>query len=97
MHSIYHRQQCTLYAFEWFGSLYMHSPNDKHPAQPIIFMQKSCNSELLFRNLFTYLIHATIWSTIKDELYKHGKCSCPINAQCKTYNDHEDPISDIAI
>ena len=30
----YHRQHCTLQAFEQFGALYMHSHDDKYPAQP---------------------------------------------------------------
>ena len=30
----YHRQHCTLHAFEQFGALYMHNRNDKHPTQP---------------------------------------------------------------
>ena len=30
----YHRQHCTLQAFEQFGALYMHNHNDKYPAQP---------------------------------------------------------------
>ena len=30
----YHRHHCTLHAFEQFGALFMHSPNDKHPTQP---------------------------------------------------------------
>ena len=29
----YHRQHCTLQAFEQFGALYMNNPNDKHPTQ----------------------------------------------------------------
>ena len=30
----YHRQDCTLHAFEPFGALYMHSHNDKYPSRP---------------------------------------------------------------
>ena len=30
----YHRQQCTLQAFEQFGALYMHNHGDKYPARP---------------------------------------------------------------
>ena len=29
-----HRQHCTLQAFEQFGTLYMHSHDDKYPARP---------------------------------------------------------------
>ena len=28
----YHRQHCTLYAFEQLGALYMHNHNDKYPS-----------------------------------------------------------------
>ena len=32
LHSVqYHRQHCTLHAFEQFGALYMHSHDDKYP------------------------------------------------------------------
>ena len=30
----YHRQHCTLQAFEQFGALYMHNHEDKYPVQP---------------------------------------------------------------
>ena len=30
----YHRQHCTLQAFEQFGALYMHNHDDKYPARP---------------------------------------------------------------
>ena len=30
----YHRQQCTLQAFEPFAALYMHNFDDKHPTRP---------------------------------------------------------------
>ena len=30
----YHRQHCTLHAFEQFGALYMHNHGDKYPARP---------------------------------------------------------------
>ena len=30
----YHRQHCTLHAFEQFGALYMHNHEDKYPARP---------------------------------------------------------------
>ena len=30
----YHRQHCTLHAFEQFGALYMHNHDDKYPYQP---------------------------------------------------------------
>ena len=30
----YHRQHCTLQAFEQFGALYMHIHDDKYPARP---------------------------------------------------------------
>ena len=30
----YHRQHCTLHAFEQFGSLYMHNHDDKYPSRP---------------------------------------------------------------
>ena len=30
----YHRQHCTLQAFEEFGVLYMHNHDDKYPARP---------------------------------------------------------------
>ena len=30
----YHRQRCTPQAFEQFGALYMHNPDDKHPIRP---------------------------------------------------------------
>ena len=30
----YHRQHCTLQAFEQFGALYMHSHDNKYPARP---------------------------------------------------------------
>ena len=29
----YHRQHCTLQAFEQFGALYMHNPDDKYPTR----------------------------------------------------------------
>ena len=29
-----HRQHCTLQAFEQFGALYKHNPDDKHSTQP---------------------------------------------------------------
>ena len=31
--SKYHRQHCTLHAFEQFGELYMHNLDDKHPTR----------------------------------------------------------------
>ena len=30
----YHRQHCTLHAFEQFGALYMHNHDDKYPSRP---------------------------------------------------------------
>ena len=30
----YHRQHCTLQAFEQYGALYMHNHDDKYPARP---------------------------------------------------------------
>ena len=30
----YHRQHCTLHAFEQFGALYMHNHDDKYPPRP---------------------------------------------------------------
>ena len=30
----YHRQHCTLHAFEQFGALHMHSQDDKYPSRP---------------------------------------------------------------
>ena len=30
----YHRQHCTLHAFEQFGALYIHSHDDKYPSRP---------------------------------------------------------------
>ena len=30
----YHRQHCTLQAFEQFGALYMYNLDDKHPTRP---------------------------------------------------------------
>ena len=30
----YHRQHCTLQAFEQFGALYIHNHDDKYPARP---------------------------------------------------------------
>ena len=30
----YHRQHCTLRAFEQFGALYMHNNDNKYPARP---------------------------------------------------------------
>ena len=30
----YHRQHCTLHAFEQFEALYMHNHDDKYPARP---------------------------------------------------------------
>ena len=30
----YHRQHCTLQAFEQFGALYMHNHDEKYPARP---------------------------------------------------------------
>ena len=30
----YHRQHCTLLAFEKFGALYMHNHDDKYPTRP---------------------------------------------------------------
>ena len=30
----YHRQHCTLHAFEQFGTLHMHNHDDKYPARP---------------------------------------------------------------
>ena len=29
----YHRQRCTIQAFEQFGALYVHNPDDKHPTR----------------------------------------------------------------
>ena len=29
----YHRQHCTLHAFEQFGALYMHNHDDKYPSR----------------------------------------------------------------
>ena len=31
----YHRQHCTLHAFEQFGALYMHNHDDKYPSRPV--------------------------------------------------------------
>ena len=31
--TLYHRQHCTLHAFEQFGTLYMHNHDDKYPAR----------------------------------------------------------------
>ena len=30
----YHRQHCTLHAFEQFGALYMYNHDDKYPSRP---------------------------------------------------------------
>ena len=30
----YHRQHCTLHAFEQFGALYMHNQDDKYSSRP---------------------------------------------------------------
>ena len=30
----YHKQHCTLHAFEQFGALYMHNQDDKSPTRP---------------------------------------------------------------
>ena len=30
----YYKQHCTFHAFERFGALYIHSPNDKYPTRP---------------------------------------------------------------
>ena len=30
----YHRQHCTLHAFEQYGALYMHNHDDKYPSRP---------------------------------------------------------------
>ena len=35
LHSaLYHREHCTLHAFEQFGALYMYNHDDKYPARP---------------------------------------------------------------
>ena len=36
LYSAQYRQSCTRQAFEQFGALDMHNPDDKHPSQPAI-------------------------------------------------------------
>ena len=41
----YHRQHCTLHAFEQFGALYMHSHDDEYPLRPAWYPQVKASAD----------------------------------------------------